>query len=104
MTNDEPKSLNNPPLHLASSAAKRSARPSERRKKIISFEEVGPLMADALRHDRTLCLGGLFKQNRPVALVRELIRRGIGELGERPSARLISPGHIGRTSVTSGMK
>jgi glutaconate CoA-transferase subunit A len=80
MTNDEPKSLNIPPLHLAASAAKRCARPSERRKKVISFEEVGPLMTDALQHDRTLCLGGLFKQNRPVALVRELIRCGIGEL------------------------
>ncbi len=80
MTNGEPESLNNPPLHLAERAAKRDAAPGKRRKKVVSFEEVGSLMADALRQDRTLCLGGLFKQNRPVALVRELIRRGIGEL------------------------
>ena len=53
---------------------------NQRRKKAISFEQAGALMAAALENDRTLCLGGLFKQNRPVALVRELIRRNIGEL------------------------
>jgi glutaconate CoA-transferase subunit A len=74
------ESLNRRPLCSAGRAAKTDASSNKRRKKVVGFEEVGTLMADALREDRTLCLGGLFKQNRPVALVRELIRRGIGEL------------------------
>lgn len=51
-----------------------------RRKKMIAYEEIGPLLRAALDSDRAVCIGGLFKQNRPVALVRELIRAGIGDL------------------------
>lgn len=56
-----------------------SERPS-RRKKVIVYEEIGPFLRAALDSDRDVCIGGLFKQNRPVALVRELIRAGIGDL------------------------
>ena len=54
-------------------------RPS-RRKKVLAYEEIGPFLRAALASDRAICIGGLFKQNRPVALVRELIRLGIRDL------------------------
>lgn len=55
-------------------------RPGPRRKKVIGQEDVIPFLRGALGPDREVCIGGLFKQNRPVALVRELIRSGMGGL------------------------
>ena len=53
---------------------------SSRRKKAIAPAEIGAFLAAHLCPGGSLCIGGLFKQGRPVALVREVIRAGIGEL------------------------
>lgn len=52
----------------------------QRAKKLIPEAAVAGFLRGALQAGGSVCLGGLFKQNRPVALVRELIRAGIGEL------------------------
>ncbi len=51
-----------------------------RRRKAIGLEEIGPLLRSSVADGGSVCLGGLFKQNRPVALVRELIRCGVADL------------------------
>jgi glutaconate CoA-transferase, subunit A len=56
------------------------ARGEARRKKTIEPAEVGSFIASSLQPGGSLCIGGLFKQGRPVALVREVIRSGIDRL------------------------
>lgn len=63
-------------------------------------------MAESLPDNASICLGGLFKQNRPVALVRELIRLGRDNLTaySSPGAGydldlLIAAGRIGTVMV-----
>jgi glutaconate CoA-transferase subunit A len=53
---------------------------NQRATKLITQDAVGAFLRQTLQPGGSVCLGGLFKQNRPVALVRELIRTGIGEL------------------------
>jgi len=55
------------------------ARPF-RRSKITGLQEAAILARDALRTRPELCLGGLFKQGRPVALVRALLAAGADRL------------------------
>lgn len=52
----------------------------ERRRKTIAPDDIGRFMSSRLSPGGSICVGGLFKQGRPTALVRELIRTGIGEL------------------------
>ncbi len=56
------------------------ARGETRRKKTIEPAEIGAFIASSLAPGGSLCIGGLFKQGRPVALVREVIRSGVGAL------------------------
>lgn len=49
-----------------------------RRSKITGLHDAAILARDALRKRPELCLGGLFKQGRPVALVRALLATGAG--------------------------
>lgn len=51
-----------------------------RRSKELDMPAAVALMREHLALEPTLALGGLFKQNRPVALVRELVRAAIGGL------------------------
>lgn len=55
-------------------------RGGRRRTKTIAPDEVEAFIAQRLAPGRSICIGGLFKQGRPMALVRALIRTGIGEL------------------------
>ena len=48
--------------------------PGKRREKRIAAEDAGALIARALADGDLLAIGGLFKQGRPMALVREVIR------------------------------
>lgn len=57
----------------------RAAAPA-RRSKAVAPEAVAGFIAEALQPGGSVCIGGLFKQGRPTALVRELVRTGIGEL------------------------
>ncbi|MBC7132879.1 MAG: glutaconate CoA-transferase [Roseovarius sp.] len=47
-----------------------------RRSKVTGLEQAAILARDALQERPELCLGGLFKQGRPVALVRALLAAG----------------------------
>lgn len=51
-----------------------------RAKKTIAYADILPFLSCVLSEGSSVCLGGLFKQGRPVALVRELIRSNIGNL------------------------
>ncbi|MDB5590379.1 MAG: glutaconate CoA-transferase [Enterovirga sp.] len=51
-----------------------------RHSKLIGAAEIGPTLLRFGRDGCSVCLGGLFKQGRPVALVRELIRTGLSDL------------------------
>lgn len=51
-----------------------------RRSKLIDLPDIGPTLLRYGHDGCSVCLGGLFKQGRPVALVRELIRCGLGGL------------------------
>lgn len=55
-------------------------RDQVRRKKTITPDKIGSFVASSLTIGGSLCIGGLFKQGRPVALIREVIRSGIGAL------------------------
>ncbi len=48
----------------------------ERKSKVVRYEDLGRVITDALDHGGSLCLGGLLKQGRPTALVREVIKSG----------------------------
>jgi glutaconate CoA-transferase subunit A len=61
--------------------------PANRREKRIAAEDSGALIARALADGDLLAIGGLFKQGRPMALVREVIR-----LGRRDLKLVSSPG------------
>jgi glutaconate CoA-transferase subunit A len=50
--------------------------PGSRREKRIAAEDAGALIARTLADGDLLAIGGLFKQGRPLALVREVIRLG----------------------------
>tara|TARA_R110002124_G_scaffold138974_4_gene303090 strand:+ start:1520 stop:2467 length:948 start_codon:yes stop_codon:yes gene_type:complete len=47
-----------------------------RQSKVMGLDDAAILARDALRERPDLCLGGLFKQGRPVALVRALLAAG----------------------------
>lgn len=51
-----------------------------RASKIVTLEEAVARAGEALRERPDICLGGLFKQSRPVALVRALLASGVGGL------------------------
>lgn len=51
-----------------------------RREKLIAPEAVGAFIARSLGDGDLLAIGGLFKQGRPLALVREVIRQGRRDL------------------------
>jgi glutaconate CoA-transferase subunit A len=53
---------------------------SGRRPKLVGLDDVSTLLKSLAQNGSSICLGGLFKQNRPVALVRELIRSGIKDI------------------------
>lgn len=53
---------------------------TSRRTKTIAQADVIGFLREHLQPGGKLCIGGLFKQGRPVALVREVIRAGIGDL------------------------
>src|SRR3569833_493910 len=55
-------------------------RGGHRRTKTIDPDEVEAFLAERLAPGGSICIGGLFKQGRPTALVRALMRTGIGEL------------------------
>jgi len=52
----------------------------ERATKTIGLKEAATLASDALQKRPEICLGGLFKQSRPVALVRALLATGANGL------------------------
>jgi glutaconate CoA-transferase, subunit A len=54
--------------------------PMQRRQKLVAPSEVGRLIGEWLADGDLLALGGLFKQGRPMALVREVIRSGRRDL------------------------
>lgn len=54
--------------------------PMQRRQKLVTPSEAGRLISEWVADGDLLALGGLFKQGRPMALVRELIRSGRREL------------------------
>ena len=51
------------------------AKPT-RRSKVTGLQDAARLARGALEERPELCLGGLFKQSRPVALVRALLAAG----------------------------
>lgn len=51
-----------------------------RAKKAINYADIPSFFSSVLTDGSSICIGGLFKQARPVALVRELIRSNIGNL------------------------
>ena len=55
--------------------------------KVMGMEDAALLARDALRDRPELCLGGLFKQGRPVALVRALLAAGADGLSTRHGIR-----------------
>jgi len=58
--------------------------PASRKTKQIPFPEIGTFLAGHLGDGDLLAIGGLFKQGRPMALVREVIRQ------QRKNLKLIS--------------
>lgn len=50
--------------------------PLARRRKLVGPDRIGELLREWLADGDLLALGGLFKQGRPMSLVRELIRSG----------------------------
>lgn len=48
----------------------------QRRSKAVDAADIGRVIAEALADGGSVCIGGLLKQGRPVALVREVIRAG----------------------------
>lgn len=52
----------------------------ERSSKAIAYEDLGRAITDALPDGGSICIGGLLKQGRPTALVRELARTGRRQL------------------------
>lgn len=51
-----------------------------RAKKAIDYADIPKFLSSVLADGSSICIGGLFKQGRPVALVRELIRANIRDL------------------------
>ncbi|MDF1749617.1 MAG: glutaconate CoA-transferase [Alphaproteobacteria bacterium] len=51
-----------------------------RKTKRISFDEISGFLANTIQDGDLLAIGGLFKQGRPLALVREIIRQRIRAL------------------------
>ena len=54
--------------------------PLKRRQKLVEPDRIGGLIAEWLEDGDLLALGGLFKQGRPMSLVREVIRAGRRDL------------------------
>lgn len=51
-----------------------------RARKTIAYADIASFLSEVLTDGSSICIGGLFKQGRPIALVRELIRSNIGSL------------------------
>lgn len=52
----------------------------ERNSKVVAYEDLGSVITDAVDDGGSLCIGGLLKQGRPTALVREVARTGRRQL------------------------
>ena len=51
-----------------------------RRSKLVAADRIGELLDEFLADGDLLALGGLFKQGRPMGLVRDVIRSGRKDL------------------------